>query len=245
MPKVEERRYSGRFIEKGAALNLRGAYFQEEANNKGLALVEATAGDIKLFWLVEPEEERIVSAKYFSYGGTASMAVAEALCEAVTDKTIHEAIAIDGATIDKGLRDDPDKPSAPAGTFDVVGELLSAAVAAWPTAQAVWAAAAHVRAQRAEEAPSQETAQWRRLPPMEQVRLIDAAIEGRVRDYLQAEGGDIEIVDVIDGTKVLVRFDGMCGSCASSAGTTLFAIEDWIREKVYPELTIQPVDGGF
>ncbi|GMT42264.1 MAG: hypothetical protein IEMM0002_0675 [bacterium] len=55
-----------------------------------------------------------------------------------------------------------------------------------------------------------------------------------IRSYLQADGGDVELVEVKDGI-AYVRLTGACGSCQSSVYTLKFGIEKALKEKV-PEL---------
>ena len=62
---------------------------------------------------------------------------------------------------------------------------------------------------------------------------IEAAID-RVRPALQADGGDVELVEVKDGV-VSVRLTGACGGCPMATMTLRNGIERTIREEV-PEV---------
>lgn len=62
---------------------------------------------------------------------------------------------------------------------------------------------------------------------------IEAAID-RVRPALQADGGDVELVEVKDGV-VSVRLTGACGGCPMATMTLKTGIERIIREEV-PEV---------
>jgi Fe-S cluster biogenesis protein NfuA len=62
---------------------------------------------------------------------------------------------------------------------------------------------------------------------------IEAAIN-RVRPALQADGGDVELVEVKDGV-VSVRLTGACGGCPMATMTLKNGIERIIREEV-PEV---------
>ena len=55
-----------------------------------------------------------------------------------------------------------------------------------------------------------------------------------VRPALQADGGDVELVDVIDGI-VKVRLKGACGGCPMSQMTLTRGVEATIK-KVVPEI---------
>ena len=54
---------------------------------------------------------------------------------------------------------------------------------------------------------------------------------GRIRPVLQADGGDVELVDVIDGT-VKVKLTGACHGCAMATVTLRMGIERVLKEQV-------------
>ena len=55
-----------------------------------------------------------------------------------------------------------------------------------------------------------------------------------IRPSLQADGGDVELVDVNDGV-VRVRLTGHCGGCPMSTMTLKMGIERLLKSKV-PEV---------
>jgi Fe-S cluster biogenesis protein NfuA len=56
-----------------------------------------------------------------------------------------------------------------------------------------------------------------------------------VRPALQADGGDVELVDVTDDGIVSVRLTGACGSCPMSTMTLKMGIERTLKENI-PEI---------
>ena len=60
------------------------------------------------------------------------------------------------------------------------------------------------------------------------------AVLTRVRPFLQADGGDIELVEVDDRTAG-VRLTGMCAGCPSAHMTLYSGIEAILRDEI-PEL---------
>jgi Fe-S cluster biogenesis protein NfuA len=62
---------------------------------------------------------------------------------------------------------------------------------------------------------------------------VEAALK-KVRPALQADGGDVELVEVNDGI-VSVRLTGACGSCPMSTMTLKMGVERAIRQEV-PEI---------
>jgi len=56
-----------------------------------------------------------------------------------------------------------------------------------------------------------------------------------IRQWIQADGGDIELVDIEDGV-VKVRLMGACAGCAMSQMTLQMGVEKRLKELV-PEVT--------
>jgi len=56
----------------------------------------------------------------------------------------------------------------------------------------------------------------------------------QIRPALQADGGDVELVEVVDGT-VKVRLTGACGHCPMSTLTLKRGIERILKEQI-PEV---------
>ncbi len=71
-----------------------------------------------------------------------------------------------------------------------------------------------------------------------ELQKIESILDQTVRDGLQADGGDIEIVDYKDD-KLYVRYEGACGSCPSAVTGTLYAIES-ILQQDFPDIQVIP-----
>ncbi|MBQ6668544.1 MAG: NifU family protein [Deltaproteobacteria bacterium] len=53
-----------------------------------------------------------------------------------------------------------------------------------------------------------------------------------VRPHLQADGGDVELIDVTDDGVVKVKLQGACGSCPMATMTLRMGIERTLKENV-------------
>ncbi len=62
---------------------------------------------------------------------------------------------------------------------------------------------------------------------------VEAAL-ATIRPALQADGGDVELVDVNDGT-VKVKLTGHCSGCPMAAMTLKMGVERVVKEQV-PEV---------
>lgn len=60
------------------------------------------------------------------------------------------------------------------------------------------------------------------------------AVISKIRPFLQRDGGDIELVDVVDGI-VKVRLQGACGSCPMSMMTLKMGVEKQLKQEI-PEV---------
>jgi Fe-S cluster biogenesis protein NfuA len=72
-------------------------------------------------------------------------------------------------------------------------------------------------------------------PYLEEIlEKINSAID-EVRPYLNADGGDVELVELSGDNTVKVRLSGACDGCPFSMMTLKAGIEQAIRKK-FPEL---------
>lgn len=62
---------------------------------------------------------------------------------------------------------------------------------------------------------------------------VEKAIQD-IRPALQADGGDIELVDIVDNV-VQVKLKGACAGCPMSQMTIQMGVENYLKEKI-PEV---------
>ena len=67
---------------------------------------------------------------------------------------------------------------------------------------------------------------------MSRKKIEEALME--IRPSLQADGGDVEFVDFVDGV-VKVKLKGACAGCAFSQMTLAYGIENILKER-FPEV---------
>jgi len=68
---------------------------------------------------------------------------------------------------------------------------------------------------------------------------VQQALE-KVRPSLQADGGDVQLVDVSDDGVVKVQLTGACGSCPMSQMTLKMGIEKILRQNVPEVKRVEP-----
>ena len=73
-------------------------------------------------------------------------------------------------------------------------------------------------------------------PPSSNLRDRVQGVINLIRPAVQADGGDIELVNIVEDGVVHIRFHGACHGCPSSTMTLQMGIERNLRERV-PEVT--------
>jgi len=79
---------------------------------------------------------------------------------------------------------------------------------------------------------------------LQRINRIQEVLQGEIRPLLQADGGDVELVDV-DGRHVSVAFRGHCAWCPVSDVTLKGAVQAKLRELVDPEIVVEDVGEKF
>ncbi len=73
---------------------------------------------------------------------------------------------------------------------------------------------------------------------------VETAIDSTVRQFLVMDGGDIDILNVKengDMFDVYISYLGACSGCSSAGTGTLFAIENALKDKLDPNISVIPI----
>lgn len=63
-----------------------------------------------------------------------------------------------------------------------------------------------------------------------------------IRPFLNSDGGDISLVDVVDDKHVKVRLEGACTSCSLSISTMKAGVETTIKKYVPQIESVENID---
>ena len=159
--------------------------------------------------------------------------------------TVDEACSLLKTDVEVKLRDTPDVASVPESklkAFDTVEELLKLVKDQYISAKGVALASASINKEDIKSTTELNlVAQaWLGLTLDEQKEQIELVLDEHIRTALMHDGGNLQILDVTDGEKVLVQYQGACGSCGSSLGATLSFMESTLRKHVYNEINVVP-----
>ena len=96
-----------------------GEITEEEAEAKGGRLIVAdfgaeSCGDaVRLYWIVDPKTDKIIDAKFKSFGCGTAIASSDVMAELTIGKTVDEAVKITNIDVEAAMRDNPETPAVP------------------------------------------------------------------------------------------------------------------------------------
>jgi NifU-like protein len=310
--------YSNKVSERMNNPHNQGEITEDEAKAKDGKLVVAdfgaeSCGDaVRLYWLVEESSEKIVDAKFKSFGCGTAIASSDMMVDLCIGKTVDEAVKITNIDVEMALRDDPNEPAVPGQkmhcsvmAYDVIKEaaaiykgvdaksfeeetiVCECARVSLATLQEViklndlttveqitdYTKAGgfckscarpggheemeyylvdilqSVRAEMDEEklkeaADASLMGDFSKMTMVQRIKAIDAVIDESVRQFLIADGGNMEVIDIRDNAPyvdVYIRYLGACSTCATSTTGTLYAIETTLKEKLYENIRVLPI----
>lgn len=111
--------YSNKVIERMNNPKFLGEFSEEDAKKRGAKLVVADFGSeacgdaVRLYWLVDPKTDKIIDARFKSFGCGTAIASSDMMTELTIGKTVDEAMKITNLDVEKALRDNPDTPAFP------------------------------------------------------------------------------------------------------------------------------------
>jgi NifU-like protein len=111
--------YSAKVNERMNNPRFRGEITEEEAKALGARLVVAdwgaeSCGDaVRLYWAVDSASDRILAARFKSFGCGTAIASSDVMAEMSVGRTVDEAMKITNLEVERALRDDPDTPAIP------------------------------------------------------------------------------------------------------------------------------------
>lgn len=229
-----------------------GFFTKEDAEARDTRLAAATVGSVNdgnavsLYWLLDKDDGVIIDAKFQVFGQSALIGAAEVACELLVGKNYVQAGRISADLIDKQVRDRSDDAAFPRETYphlNLVIEAIELCVEQCkdlPVAESFLATPIPV--DMAEVVPGGYPG-WKELPLKKKLHVIEEVLDQDIRPYIALDGGGVTVLNLINDKELVISYQGSCTSCYSSVGTTLSYIQQVIRAKVNPEITVVPEMG--
>ncbi len=111
--------YSNKVIERMNSPKFLGEFSEEDAKKRDAKLVVADFGSeacgdaVRLYWLVDTKTDKIIDARFKSFGCGTAIASSDMMTELTLGKTVDEAMKITNLDVEKALRDKSDTPAFP------------------------------------------------------------------------------------------------------------------------------------
>ncbi|MBW1485198.1 iron-sulfur cluster assembly scaffold protein [Campylobacter jejuni] len=96
-----------------------GEFSEEDAKARNAKLIVAdfgaeSCGDaVRLFWLVDEKTDKIIDAKFKSFGCGTAIARSDTMVDLCIGKTVDEAVKITNLDVEFAMRDNPETPAVP------------------------------------------------------------------------------------------------------------------------------------
>lgn len=96
-----------------------GEFNEEDAKKRDAKLIVAdfgaeSCGDaVRLFWLVDEKTDKIIDAKFKSFGCGTAIASSDTMVDLCIGKTVDEAVKITNLDVEFAMRDNPETPAVP------------------------------------------------------------------------------------------------------------------------------------
>lgn len=241
-------KYSKRATQRIENPRCAGKFDQAESDIRGVRQVSSRAGDLEagnsvcIEWIVDRDDGVIIDARFRAFGQTALIAAADAACELCVGKNYDQARRLSVEHIDKFLRDKADVPAFPRETLPHLELVLEALQDASGLCTDLPLASSYV----APPVPSDKLnvqgdgyPGWIDLPYQKKVAVIEQVLDEDVRPYIELDAGGVHVQSLKD-MQVVITYSGTCTSCFASVGSTLSYIQQVLRAKVHPALSVIP-----
>lgn len=242
-------RYSKKLAAKIENPRNAGFFTHEEAEARTMRLAEGKEGGISegngviLYWLVDKDDGIIVDAKFQVYGQSVLIGAAEAACELLVGKNYDQAKRVSADLIDKYVRDRSDVPAFPKETYPHLNLIIDAIDTCSEQCTDIPFADTYVAApvpkDIGEVLPGGYPG-WSELTLKQKLTVIEQVLDQDIRPYIALDAGGVSVLNLINDKELVISYQGSCTSCYSSIGTTLSYIQQVIRAKVHPDITVVP-----
>lgn len=220
-----------------------GSFTESQAKEKGMRLVKGEEKNIAFYWLVDASDGVIADAKFQFFGSIALLGIGEIVSELAMRKNIGQASRISADLIDGHVRDKKDLPAFAKQLHPLLNQAISAIDLAvqecadlnfetkdYDTTPIAWDAG-----DNPDGIPG-----WETFSSGKKIDLIEEVIDKEIRPYVELDAGGVKVVDLKENNELLISYQGSCTTCHSSTGSTLTAIQQILRARIHPKLTVIP-----
>lgn len=222
-----------------------GSFRPEEATMRCMRLVTGREGkaseSVLLYWLVDPTDGIIADARFQAIGPPGLLAAAEIATEFAIRKHYDQMARLTADLLDQQVRDRRDVPAFPPECSAHLNKVLEAIEQAVQQCLDLPMPVDH-------KTPIDSTLLenqggipgWEQLPAQQKRRLVEEVIEKEILPYIELDAGGVKVVDFLREEEIIIAYSGACTTCHSSTGSTLSAIQQMLRSRLHPSLSVTP-----
>ncbi len=197
---------------------------------------------LAIYWLVNEESLEITNASHITLGGPALMAAAEALCSLSIGKKVAQAITLSADDLDAHFRSRSDKMAFPEESSTDLNVVIDTLDALRDKCGEEFSALSSTlnRAAPMEKDSAKEYPGWGALTKEEKIAVIEEALDKEVRPYVSMDGGGVEIIELEEGDRLIIAYQGACAFCFAATGATLSYIQQTLNKNVSSSIVVVP-----
>lgn len=202
---------------------------------EGMRLVTATEKGMTLYLHVDETDGVIADARYQVFGPIALYAIGEIACELLMRKNIAQASRITADLID-GQYHFPKEASS------LINQTLLAIESAVELCGDIHCETTDYDITPIEWEQNENPngiPGWEEFSQEKKLHVIEEVISKEIRPYVELDEGGVKIVELKEN-ELLISYLGSCTTCHSATGSTLTAIQQILRARVYPKLSVIP-----
>ncbi|WP_420421435.1 NifU family protein [Simkania sp.] len=195
-----------------------------------------------IFYLVVDETDGIIAdVKFQAFGESPLIGAADAICDIILRKNYDQARRLTAELVDKKLRDFDHTPAFPESASHHLNLALEALdIACEKCLDIPISDPSYSPPVPSHLASTGEYPEWDILSFAEKLELIRKVVQEEVQPYIELDAGGIEVPELKNDNEVVIAYQGACTTCPSSTGATLSAIQEILRARVHPNLTVKP-----
>jgi NifU-like protein len=194
---------------------------------------------IRLHLLVDQEDGVIADVKFEVFGQSIYYLVLEAVAELVLLKSYLQAEKISSTLIESRLKKDLKDP-LPRVFDQAINLVLFVLDEALSQCHDICIDDKELTTPLEKQEACSQVPNWLNLDLKVQLGILEEVIAQDIRPYIELDEGGIEIVSLKEGLFLTIGYKGACTTCHSSTGSTLNAVQQILRNKVFPALVVIP-----
>ena len=188
------------------------------------------------------EQEAKEKGMRLVFGPPAFILAAEIGCELLLRKNYDQASRISADLIDRQLQDKKENPSFSQEEGGYLNWVLSAISMASDQCRDIPLAVANYEVTPIawDANTTGGVSDWEGRSKEEKLAILNEVIDQEIRPYIELDAGGVTIEELSDNGEVHITYQGSCTSCHSATGSTLTAIQQILKSRVHPSLTVVP-----